>query len=171
MEKRQRSTAVWGTILILIGAIFLIFQLFPGLKEQLDIEYSWPLLVIGGGILFLIVGILTGEPDLAVPAVVIGGIGCILYWQNATGNWASWSYVWALIPGFAGLGTILSGLLGKNTRQSVRDGLGLIFISAILFVIFGSIFGGLELLGPYWPLLVILAGLWLLARALMRARK
>ena len=49
----------------------------------------------------------------------------MLYWQNQTGNWESWAYAWALIPGFVGVGTIVMGLWeGKwadGARRPVAD--------------------------------------------------
>jgi len=116
----------------------------------------------------LIIGLLTGVPAMAIPACIVGGIGGLLYWQNSTGNWESWTYAWTLIPGFVGVGTILSGLLGGEPRQSVRGGFWLVAISLALFAFFGSFLGGLNLLGPYWPALLILLGLLLLVRSLFR---
>jgi hypothetical protein len=94
----------------------------------------------------------------------------LLYWQNATGNWESWAYVWTLIPGFVGLGTVLAGLLGGESRQEVRGGLWLILISLVLFAAFGSFFGALGLVGPYWPLLLIALGVLIFVRSLFRFR-
>jgi len=37
-----------------------------------------------------------------------------------------------------------------------------------LFVIFGAIFGGFANLGPYWPLLLVAAGLLIGIRTLLR---
>jgi hypothetical protein len=37
-----------------------------------------------------------------------------------------------------------------------------------MFAIFGSAFGGENLLGLYWPVLLILFGLWLLVSAILR---
>jgi hypothetical protein len=125
------------------------------------------LFVIGAGILLFIFGLLVNAPDMAVPACIVGGIGCLLYWQNSTGNWASWAYAWALIPGFVGVGVILAGLFKGELRQALRDGGTLIIISLILFAIFGSFLGGLNILGDYWPLLLILLGAWLLIRGLL----
>jgi high-affinity Fe2+/Pb2+ permease len=108
---------------------------------------------------------------MAVPAAIVTGIGLLLYWQNATGNWESWAYVWALIPGFAGVGVLFAGLLGETPRQSLRDGVNLIIISLIMFVIAAAFLGGPNLLGPYWPVLIILFGVWLLIRPLWRAQR
>lgn len=170
MESHRKTNLVGGIVLILIGAYFLAVQIFPGLGLQIDIEFSWPLILVGVGFFLLLFGLLVNAPDMAVPACIVAGIGGILYYQNATGDWASWAYAWTLIPGFVGVGTILAGLFGGKFRQSLRDGGTLILISLILFAIFSSFLGGKSYLGDYWPVLLILLGLWLLVSPLLRIR-
>ncbi|HUV89374.1 MAG TPA: hypothetical protein VMY80_06955, partial [Anaerolineae bacterium] len=94
----------------------------------------------------------------------------LLYWQNATGHWESWAYAWTLIPGFVGVGIILAGILGGGLRKALGGGGWLILISLVLFAIFGSFLGGLNLLGPYWPVLLIVLGLFILVERLVRRR-
>jgi len=157
--------------LILLGLLFLAYQFFPERFFWLQIELTWPLIVVGAGLFLLVFGLLAGAPGMAVPAAIVSGIGGLLYWQNLTGNWGSWAYAWALIPGFVGIGIILAGLLGEGRIRDAIDGGGtLILISAVLFAIFGSFLGGLELLGDWWPLLLILVGLLILLRSLFRRR-
>jgi hypothetical protein len=172
MSRQKRSDLVIGLFLFLIGAWFLAaeFNLLPGLNEIMNIEYQWPLVVIGvGGLLFLL-GLLARSPGMSVPACVVGGIGGILYWQNATGQWGSWSYLWTLIPGFVGVGIILSALLGVETRRGYTSGLRLILISAIMFVIFLMLFSGQANIVRFWPVLIILLGIWIIIQATFRKR-
>jgi hypothetical protein len=166
MSRRRRLNLVGGALLVLLGAWLLAVQFVPGLDSWIDIEFSWPLIIIGVGLFLFVFGLLVGEPGMAVPASIVTGIGGLLYYQNATGNWASWAYAWTLIPGFVGIGAIIAGLLGDNRSRSIRDGLNLLVISAVLFLVFGSFLGGLDLLGDYWPVLLILLGAWLLIRPL-----
>jgi hypothetical protein len=108
---------------------------------------------------------------MAVPATIVGGIGGLLYWQDLTGRWETWSFAWALIPGFVGVGIILAGLLGAGKlRESIESGGVLIIISLVLFAIFGSFLGGIDLLGSYWPVLLIALGLILLLRSIFTRR-
>jgi hypothetical protein len=168
MEKRTRSTMGAGFLLILLGLLFLSFQLMPSWWNWLNVEVSWPLIIVGAGALLLVMGLLLNAPGMAVPAAIVGGIGALLYWQNATGNWESWSYAWALIPGFVGIGVILAGLLGEGRLRDALNGGGtLLLISLVMFAIFGSFLGGPDL-GPYWPVLLIAVGLLLLVRAIFR---
>lgn len=159
-----------GSLLILLGAWLLAVQLVPGLRAWIDVEVTWPLFIVGAGVVLLVIAVLTGIAGLAVPACIVGGIGVVMYWQDATGNWESWSYAWALIPGFVGLGVIVSGLLGGKIRQSVSGGGWLILISLVLFVALGSFFGELNWLGPYWPLFLVGLGLLIMVRGLLPAR-
>ncbi len=166
MDHKRRSGLAAGLVLILLGALFLLVQFVP----ELQLMISWPLIIVGVAVFLLVIGLLTGEPGMAVPACVVGGIGGLLYWQNATGNWESWAYAWTLIPGFVGVGIILSGLFGGERRQAVRGGGWLILISLVLFAAFGSFFGALGLVGSYWPVLLIVLGLLILVRPWLRRR-
>jgi hypothetical protein len=168
MEHRVRSSLAAGLVLVLLGVWFLIMQFVPGL--QIYTALSWPLIIVGVGVILLVIGLFTGVPSMAVPASIVGGIGGLLYWQNATGNWESWAYTWTLIPGFVGVGTVLASLLGGESRQGVRGGVWLILISLLLFAAFGSFFGALGLVGSYWPLLLIALGILIFVRSLFQFR-
>ncbi len=169
MEHRTRSSIVGGLLLILLGLFFLAYQVMPERLAWLQVEIGWPLIVVAVGVGLLVFGLLVGAPGMAIPACIVAGIGLILYWQNATGNYETWSYAWALIPGFVGVGTILNGLLGGGKlRDALEGGFWLILISLVMFAIFGSFLGGLNLFGPYWPALLILLGLIVLVRSFFR---
>ncbi len=167
MTKQQRSNLTLGLLLILLGAVLLVGQVVPEFQDWFALHLSWPLIIIGVGAALLLIGLLTGEPDMAIPACIVAGIGGILYWQNITGRWESWAYVWALIPGFVGIGTVLMGLLSGKWKH-VWEGLNTMLVSVVLFVIFGSLFGGFTTLGPYWPVLLIAVGVLMLIQSLFR---
>jgi hypothetical protein len=163
MDRARRSGVAVGAVLIIIGAWLLLVQVVPGLRGW----FSWPTIIIGVGLLLLVLGMFLGEYEMAIPGCIVGGVGGILYWQNLTGNWESWSYVWALIPGFAGTGTVIAGLLSRDGGQ-VRGGLWTMLVSAVLFVIFGSLFGAIGVLGQYWPVLLIVLGLAALVQGFVK---
>lgn len=168
MNTKRRSNFGAGLVLILIGAAFLIGQLSPEWYEWLDPSQNWPMIIVGVGLLLLIMGLLSGAPVMAVPACIVGGVGAILYFQNATNNYASWSYAWALIPGFVGIGVLLSGLLGAGLKHSLREGLNLIKISLLGVALFGSIFGANDFQIPIWPVLLISVGVLYLLQSIFR---
>ena len=170
MDTRARSSLAGGLALILLGVVFLIAQVMPEQFTWLNPERNWPLIVIGVGLLLFIIGLLTGAPAMAVPACIVGGIGGILYFQNATGNWESWSYAWTLIPGFVGVGVVLSGLLSGRSGKALQEGGGSILVSMVLFAIFGSIFGAADFAIPVWPIMLIAVGVIMLIRTIVRSR-
>lgn len=171
MDKRNRTTLVLGMLFVLIGIYFMLVNIIPGFAELINITFSWPVIIMLVGAGLLILGLLIGVAEMAVPAFIVAGIGGILYYQNVSGNWGSWSYLWTLIPGFSGLGVLAAWLFGARKKNKVRDGLDAISTSLVLFIIFGAIFGAFKQLGPYWPLLLIAAGLVIGARALIKGRK
>ena len=75
MSRRRRSNLVGGILLILLGALFLALQLVPGLGDLVQVEFSWPLIIVGVGVFLLVFGLLAGAPGMAVPACIVGGIG------------------------------------------------------------------------------------------------
>lgn len=172
MSRQRRSDLVFGIILLLLGAWFLAsqFNLIPGLDKYLNIQYQWPIIVIGVGVFLFLLGLLIKAPGMSVPACIVGGIGGILYWSNTTGRWSDWSFLWSLIPGFVGIGVILSSLLGGNERGGYREGLRLVLVSAILFLIFGLIFSGQGYFAKYWPILIIVAGIWIIIQTVFRKK-
>ena len=167
MNRKNRSNLAVGLLLILIGGWFLAVQFVPSLGSWFQLYFDWPVIIIGVGLCLLIFGVLIGAPGMAGPACIVGGIGGLLYWQNATNNWESWAYAWALIPGFVGVGVMLLALLGGGGSTGLRSGLSLVFISLVMFLIFGSFFGA-NPLGPYWPVLLIALGAWMLIQPLFR---
>jgi hypothetical protein len=170
MNKTGRSQLVLGIILILVGGWFLLNQTMPEFRDFFEPYTEWPanMLLIGAGILIL--GLLTGSPGLAIPAAIVAGIGGIFFYQQATEDYGSWSYMWALIPGFIGVGTVLQGLLGENTASNLKKGLNLMVVSAVLFLVFAGFLGGWNILGNYGPaVLLILLGLWVLGSGLYRS--
>ena len=133
MQNQKRKSITSGLLLILIGLVFLSFQVFPILRMWADQEFTWPLSILMVAVGLLVIGALTGTADMLVPASIVGGIGGILYFQNAgILTWESWAFLWTLIPGFVGIGVFLAGLLKWN-RKEMGDGLQSLLVSAVLF--------------------------------------
>jgi hypothetical protein len=170
MRNRDKGNIVVALVLIAIGLWFLAVELFPALKDWVYGTLTWPAPIIGVGVLLALIGLLTWNPDLMIPACIVAGIGGLLYYQNSSGNWGSWAYAWALIPGFAGVGALLAGIL-QGKRGAAIGGLWTILSSLLLFAIFGSFLGGSNLLGKYWPVLLIALGLLILVQGLVRRRE
>jgi LiaI-LiaF-like transmembrane region len=165
MDAQRRGGLIGGLLLILLGGAFLAAQFVPAFQSWFRAEQSWPLLIIGIGVLFLVLAVALRTPGLAIPGCIVGGIGCLLFYQNATGDWGSWAYAWTLITGFVGLGVVFAGLLEGRSIRSVSAGLWMILISLAAFLVFGS-FLGMGQYGAYWPVLLIVGGLLILGRSL-----
>jgi hypothetical protein len=174
MEKKRRTQLVLGVLLILVAGWLIATRIRPDLAEFLNLSFEWPMWVVLAGAALLLIGLLVGEPDMAVPACIVAGIGGILYYQNATSRWDSWSFLWTLIPGFVGIGKILSGLIGGNFKTNLHEGLQALLVCAILFIIFGTIFNAWTIFGAYSTYvpvaLLFILGLWLIVRGLIRRK-
>ncbi len=180
MEKQikpaavTRGSALGGILLIALGIVFLLGQLF-------DIHlgrYLWPLTIIIPGVL-LFFGALTLEGETGKALAMVSGIvtmvGVILSLQNLTNLWASWSYAWALVaPTGPGLGMWLLGSIQDRADRAelVRTGKDLVRVGLIIFVV-AAVFFELVIgvnghsLGSYsLPLLLIVLGIFLLLRNL-----
>ncbi len=159
-ERSTLANPVIGMCLIIIGALFLLGQLF-------SLGPFWPLLIVAPGVVFLyfaVTGGRSGAP-LAIPGVLITGTGAILLYQSLTTNWQSWAYVWTLYPALLGAGIALMGHLAGDSkamqagRRFILGGLTAFVAFAALFevAIFQRMMGGLG-----WPLLLIALGIGLL---------
>ena len=116
---KNKSGIFTGIILILLGGLFLASELYPGVFSF----WSWPFILIGLGIMFLLWALIAQTGGLAIPGAILSGLGGIFYYQELTKDWDSWAYIWALIPGFVGIGILLKGLIDKDFKQSVNSGL------------------------------------------------
>jgi hypothetical protein len=80
--------------------------------------------------------------------------------------------MWTLIPGFVGIGQILSGIIGGNFVTNLREGLKLLVACVILFTIFATIFNAWTIFGlfsAYVPIaLLFVLGIWLIVRGFLR---
>lgn len=164
MERKNRRYT-WGILLIVFGLFLLASEIVPGLKQIMD----WPWIVMGVGVLFILFAIISRNGGLAVPGSIISGIGAILFYQNLSGNWDTWTFAWTLIPGFVGIGIGLATLISpKEQRDGWSASLFLIALSMVMFVVFG----GNQFLGWnlqfLWPAVIILIGVYLLLRGVIK---
>lgn len=180
-EKRKydwlnRSNALLGGLLIILGGLFLLGELF-------DIHIAhviWPFFIIVAGVLMFI-GALALDDEVGMALAMVSGIvtmvGAILAFQNLTDTWASWAYAWALVaPTSLGMGQWLYGAvknrpeLVKSGKDVTKVGLGMFVVAAVFFEFIIGINGhGMGRFG--WPLLLIAFGFFLLIRNLWANRQ
>jgi hypothetical protein len=127
-----------GGILILIGVLFLMGQVF-GINLG---RFVWPFFVIVPGVLLFIFALAArgsaGE-GLAVLGSIVTMLGTLLLYQNTTGHWESWAYAWALVaPTSIGLGQIVYGSL-RSQQHVVATGKRLATVGIAIFLV-GAVF-------------------------------
>ena len=173
MSSSTRASIVGGAFLILLGLLFLAGQVL-----QVRVwEFTWPFIIIGTGALFFVAMFLGGKPlgPLAIPGTIIAGIGAMLFVQNTFNLWESWSYSWALIVLFVGLGIFIYGAW-SGLPETRASGLRVMRVGLVLFLVFGAFFGLLfTLTGVYgmssgliWAILLIVLGFYMFIARMFR---
>jgi hypothetical protein len=169
VEKRNFGSLVVGAVLICMGALALFEKLFNGSRFW---GMLWPLIIIGFGLMFFVGMFLTNKSNawLAIPGSIIVANGLMLFLQNLTGNWETWSYSWTVILMSVGAGIFIMGAWQGNESRR-KAGLRVFEIGAILFVVFGAFFEMLfslgapaSLRGYIFPIGLILLGLYIVIR-------
>jgi hypothetical protein len=159
-NRSNAGTLIAGTILILVGLMALVGQIF----RIIDWGFVWPFAIIGMGGLFFVAMLAGGKQAaaFAIPGSVIGGIGLILLFQNITGRWESMSYFWTLILVFVGVGIYVMGWYGGDSIQRAAGG-RVMKVGFILFIIFGIFFEMIfsSFSNLLFPILLILLGTYL----------
>jgi hypothetical protein len=176
-SQRNAGALVGGSLLILFGLLALFGQIFRNFNFW---NTFWPFFIIGFGLLFFI-GMFAGGRSvsgLAIPGAIITTIGLMLFYQNLTNHWESWSYGWTVILMAVGLGIFIMGAWGQSASQR-SAGLNLMRLGLILFIIFGAFFELIFTSGmPFglrsiiFPAALILLGLYLILTrsGLLRSR-
>ena len=162
-KSRNNSGLVWGVLLIALGLMALLSQIF----RPFDFWGTfWPFIIIGVGAMFF-AGMEAGGKStagLAIPGSIISVIGLMLFLQNITGHWESWSYGWTVILMSVGLGIFIMGAWNGNAEQR-ESGMKVLRIGAVLFILFGAffemIFSSSVLADYIFPIALIGLGLYL----------
>jgi len=174
--RRAGSGIALGIVFVVVGLFFLATQL-----AGIDLgAFGWPLFIIIPGLTLLIVGFVSLGTGAAIPGGIVTMVGLVLAYQNATGNWASWVYVWPLVaPGGVGVGLFVQGLRDRN-QGLLRQGRNLIFIAALIFMV-GFVFfeSILHMSGTDYglfgkaaaPALLVVIGIALLVWSVQRSRR
>jgi hypothetical protein len=150
MEKRQLALVTAGAVAILLGVLVIVGSFLPAGSRLV----SWPLIVVGAGAALFLAGAGTSAVGLVIPGTIVLGLGCLLYVQNLADWWRSWSFAWALIPGFTGLGLVAFARIGRagpGVRTAARV---LLAVSGVLFLVFAAALGR-----HAWSWIVLGAGL------------
>jgi hypothetical protein len=182
-SRRWRGgEAALGGLLLLLGIVVLLGQVL-----EVDLgRVGWPFFVIVPGLGLLGLG-LAAAGRLGEVLAMVGGVvtmaGLVLGVQNATDRFETWAYAWALVVLVgAGVGRWLVGMV-RGRRDLVASGGWLIAAGLVAFVVLAVFFevvvgiggrgGALSGAAGRYGLaaLLIVAGLVLLARRLLAARR
>ena len=169
---------VIGIVLVVGGAIVLL-----GRATDLTLGPSaWPLWLIVPGVA-MVLGSFAIPPrgglGLAIPGAILAMVGVVLWFQAATGLYATWAYAWALVvPTGPGVGMLLYGL-ARRDGELARDGLRTTLVGIGLFIGFAFFFEGvLGLSGRQFtnvrevaPYIAIVFGVVLVFGAFLTGRK
>lgn len=163
-DRRAPFAAI---ILVAIGAVFLIGEIF-------NVRFGsgfWPFVIIVPGVMLLASAFGRGgrvNSGTATSGAVLTTLGLIFWYQNVSGNWESWAYIWALLPLAAGVAQMVAG--ARNEDESVSaSGRQTARIAAIMFAV-GIVFFELIIFdrggfgGYFLPLALIAAGGYMLWR-------
>ena len=169
-----------GPIFLGAGLLFMGFLLLAGRFLHIPFNnFLWPFIFIVPGVLVFL-SALSSESSSGEGLSIVGGIlsmlGFVFLMQTITGLWASWAYIWALVaPTSIGLSQMIYGNL-KNRDAIAASGWRLTKIGLSIFVV-GFLFFELVLdiskfgFGlPVFPMILIFAGVIMLARSFLRAK-
>jgi hypothetical protein len=178
-SDRDRGGYVFGIILIVVGAMFLL-----GNYVHVDWSgYGWPVFVIVPGAAMLLLGLAIPHESglgLAIPGGIITTVGCVLAFQEATDTYETWAYMWALVaPGSVGATLFVFGLTHRRW-DLVDAGLRTGAVGLGLFVGFGLFFenaigltetGHTKLMREAMPLLAVALGVILVFLNVLPSRR
>ncbi len=180
---QDRPSIGAAIMLILVGLFFLLNN--AGMFDDLDMdaEKMWPALILLGGLAFLFQFFLGGDRD---PGLVFVGTGAMLLglffflftlnvalpfeFENLSGpvEWEDSEYLW---PGYPLIGGIAFIAMSLFSRKRDEFGVGLVAIVVGVVAFFYTLGGeGIKDIARFWPVLVILSGVWLLLQQVFRAR-
>jgi hypothetical protein len=173
----------WETAL---GGLLLLLGIVVLLGQALDLDLGrvgWPLFVIVPGLGLLGLG-LAAAGRLGEVLAMVGGVvtmaGLVLLVQNATDQFETWAYAWALVVLVGpGIGRWLVGVV-RDRRDLAASGGWLIAAGLVAFLGLAVFFEVVVGIGGrrygsasryVLAVLLILAGLVLLGRRLLAARR
>ena len=174
-ERSRARGAVGGVVLVTVGVLALGARQ-AGFELGNLVESGWPLFIIVPGIALLAAAFVPSPPDglgFAIAGSVVTTVGGILLYQENSGNWESWAYVWALIPTAAGIAIAVYGLLTGH-RDIAGNGLRLAAVAGVMFLIGAWYFSAVFETGEnpidvdtWWPVAVVVIGAFVLGRAVL----
>lgn len=150
-------------------AIFALILIGLGVMSLMGVGLLWPMFILVPGLAMLGIayrGGRAGAASMSIPGMIVTGTGVLLFVQNLTGYWESWTYAWTLYGAFLGIGFML---MGERLEDSSLHQIGRHFVnfSLLTFAGFAFLFEiviGISGRGPVNALILIALGAFLLTR-------
>ncbi|MBP7999826.1 MAG: hypothetical protein KA314_05735 [Chloroflexi bacterium] len=167
-KEMMQDVRSWGPWLLIGGGITLLAL---NLFHISLMNIIWPLFILVPGLVMLLPAYRATAPQpsawsfLAVPGAFLTLIGVFLVATNF-GHGEIWSYGWTLMPASVVAGVMLMNRHDPNHPIHV-SGRKFVRGSLIVFLALGLIMELLAFstLGPWWPVVLIVWGLYLFARS------
>ncbi|MDY0405432.1 DUF5668 domain-containing protein [Virgibacillus sp. 179-BFC.A HS] len=157
----KKNHALAGYFLIGIGAYFLLKQLHVPILTDF---YTWPTLLMIIGIVFLLYSHSSKDYQHLFTGTLLLGLG--LHFHGLK-NYSFWPHHWAMYLLIVGIAFLARAL---KTKSGYLPGILLCVISLPLILSwqlplwFQPVYHVLELLEIYWPVLLIIIGIYILIR-------
>ncbi len=167
MKKRS---VVPGLILIVIGVLVLLSNLDI---EWLNMQQLWPVVLMLLGVLGLVSTLTRHSADKGgIWFGVVGILAGAVFLYITVGqdqDWTLMSSLWPLFPAIAGLGWIVQWIFERQVVSDVALAIGSLVVAVV-----GYLYNRDTLptgITSYWPLLLVLVGVGLIAQFLIQRKK
>jgi hypothetical protein len=165
MERKANGGLIVGLILVIVGLMTLVGQLMPATLGVI----AGPVLLLGLGVVFLVVGVFTREAGWFIPGGILSGLGAGVALMASPwaarlpgdeGGWFLLTFAagWLLIP-------LLTAVFAEETHWWALIPAGIIGLVGLTVVYGGVFMVTLEWIGRLWPLALIAAGVLVLWKA------
>jgi hypothetical protein len=169
-------------VLILVGLFFLLNNVGAFEDLELSIDELWPGFLVLGGLAFWLQYLFGGTRD---PGYVFVGTAALLLglffflftlnvelpfeFENLRGpiDWDDSEFLWPAYPIIGGIAFVMLGIFGSD-GGALGVGLAAIAVGVIAFPFTLGSAEGLEEIGRFWPVLLILIGGAALLQPLLR---
>ncbi len=144
MKATNRGSLIAGIGLIVLGALFVVFNLIP----KFTIRETWPIVFFVIAFAFCLPALAwpdakKGLAALFIPGAIFLVLGAIFLFNTLSHNWAIWAFAWILIPASVGLGLMLAGKIGQWNNNVWLVGVWMALISVTIFAVFAALFGSM----------------------------
>jgi hypothetical protein len=168
MKKTNSGSLIAGIGLVLLGALFICFNLIPGFT----LAKTWPIIFFVIAFAFFLPGLAwpdlrKGLAALYIPGTIIFVLGVIFLFNTLTDVWIVWAYAWILIPASVGLGIAVAAWAGQWSRGARLVGIWIALISLATFAVFAAIFGN-GAVRFFGAGIMVLMGIFMLIRSFIK---